>query len=337
LIFFIEFATLSLKQHDLSIKFLSIRYSGGGTLSGLQFSPTRQIILAIDGSEHATAAVNLVQNLPIPKECKITVLTVLIPRNAQYHATLSNLLEQTRIQFELRERAVETVLLTGYPGEQIIKYAAVHKPDLIVLGAKGLRGTIRIFLGGVAQQVVEYAPCPVLIVRAPHTNAKSILFVTDGSAHSQYAIEHLRQCPIPGDAAVTILNVLPPEVTPEMLLRSWPYGIDSLPPIMTTEIEQGFEARAMEEKERGEDLLRQTLDEFSKLKIKAKTVLRRGDAATEILNYADEKQIDLIIAGSRGLSQMRSWLLGSVSSKLTHYATCSVLIVRMPPEGQDLI
>jgi nucleotide-binding universal stress UspA family protein len=300
-------------------------------MSDHRFSPTRRIVLAIDGSEHAMAAVKLVQNLPLVKECKITILTVLIPRNAQYHATLSNLLEQIRIQFEMMDRDVDTVLLTGYPGEQIIKFATEHNPDLIVLGAKGLRGTIRILLGGVAQQVVEYSPCPVLIVRTPHTQAKRVLFVTDGSAHSQYAVEHLGQCPIPEDARVTILHVLPPEMTPDLLIRSWPYGIDALPPVMTTEIEEGLIARAATESEFGEDLLKQTFDDLSNLNIKADTVLRRGDAAEEILNYAEENQIDLIIAGSRGLSQMRSWLLGSVSSKLTHYAECSVLIVKMPP------
>jgi nucleotide-binding universal stress UspA family protein len=302
-------------------------------VSDLQFPHIRQIILAIDGSEHALAAVNLIQNLPIPKDCKITILSVLIPRNAQYHAALSNILEQTKKNLELKKRVVETVLLTGYPGEQIIKFADEHKPDLIVLGAKGLRGTIRIFLGGVAQQVVEYAPCPVLIVRAPHTEAKRILFVTDGSEHSKNAIKHLRQCPIPEDANVTILHVLPPEMTPDMLLRSWPYGIDSLPPVFTKEVEQGLIARSVEEKELGEELLKGTQEEFTNLDIKGKTVLLQGDAATEILNFADENQIDLIIAGSRGLSQMRSWLLGSVSSKLTHYAKCSILIVRMPEEG----
>ena len=54
----------------------------------------------------------------------------------------------------------------------------------------------------------------------------------------------------------------------------------------------------------------------------------RGDAATEIIEYANQNQIDLIVAGSRGLSQMRRLLLGSLSRKLVHYAGCSVLIVK---------
>ena len=45
-----------------------------------------------------------------------------------------------------------------------------------------------------------------------------------------------------------------------------------------------------------------------------------------------EKNIDLVVVGSRGLSQVGGWLLGSVSRKLVHYAGCSVLIVKGMPD-----
>jgi nucleotide-binding universal stress UspA family protein len=61
-------------------------------------------------------------------------------------------------------------------------------------------------------------------------------------------------------------------------------------------------------------------------------VLVRGDAATEIIGYADKENIDLIIAGARGLSSIQGWLMGSVSRKLVHYSNCSVLIVKQPEE-----
>jgi nucleotide-binding universal stress UspA family protein len=66
---------------------------------------------------------------------------------------------------------------------------------------------------------------------------------------------------------------------------------------------------------------------MQKAGVDAASVLRRGDAATEILEYARSQQIDLIIVGSRGLGGMRGWLQGSVSRKLLHYANCSVLVV----------
>jgi len=294
--------------------------------------PTHRVILAIDGSDHAMAAVQFIRNLPLPQDCKITILTVLIPRHAQYHATLEGMLEQTKNLFSQDGRNVETILLTGYPAEQIIQYATTHQPDLLVLGAKGLRGTIRILLGGVAQQVVQYANCPVLIVRAPHTEAKRVLLATDGSEYDQYALQHLNSCPLPKNAAVTAVHVLPPEMTPELLLRSWPYGIDVLPPVLSTEIEESLIERTEEEKKLGDEILRNTREELAKLGIEAKVILRRGDAATEILEYAHEENIDLIIVGSRGLNQIRSWFLGSVSSKITHYSECSVMVVKKVAE-----
>jgi nucleotide-binding universal stress UspA family protein len=61
---------------------------------------------------------------------------------------------------------------------------------------------------------------------------------------------------------------------------------------------------------------------------KATSQLSQGDAATEIIEYAKNASMDLIVVGSRGLSRIRGLLLGSVSRKLVHYAGCSVLIVK---------
>ncbi len=291
-------------------------------------SKNNDVILAVDGSEHAMAAVELLTNLPLPESCNVSVISVLIPRNAQYHATLTHLLEHISNKLNHKGFQIDSHILTGYPAEQIINFAKTHKAKLILLGAKGLRGSIRFFLGGVAQQVVEFAPCPVLIVRAGHTQAKNVLLATDGSDHSLYAVQHLNECPLPRDASITVMHVLPPEMTMETLIRSWPYGIDALPPILSTEIDQSLEDRAREEQREGDALLDHTIHQLSHLDLPLRKELMRGDAATEILSYAEDLDIDLIIAGSRGLNQFRSWLLGSVSNKLTHYANCSVLIVK---------
>lgn len=289
-----------------------------------------EIVLGIDGSDHAMAAVKLLASLPIPQDCKISIISVILPRNTQYATTLDQMLDQVSETLKHKDREVETHLLTGNPAEQIINFAKNKKPKMIILGAKGLRGTFRIFLGGVAQQVVEFAPCPVLIVRADHTEIKNVLLTTDGSEHSLYAIEHLSECPLPKEAKITVLHVLPPVMTMEMLIRSWPYGIDALPPILSSEMDQNLEERASQEEKEGEALLEQTVKDLSYLDQSMEKVLLRGDAATEILNFSEEQNIDLIIAGSRGLNQFRSWLLGSVSNKLTHYANSSVLIVKKP-------
>ena len=51
-------------------------------------------------------------------------------------------------------------------------------------------------------------------------------------------------------------------------------------------------------------------------------------AADEIIKYAKEKAIDLIVVGTKGRSGMTKALLGSVASKVVTYSPCSVLVVR---------
>lgn len=57
-------------------------------------------------------------------------------------------------------------------------------------------------------------------------------------------------------------------------------------------------------------------------------VILLGNPAREIVEFATNLHVDLVVAGTRGRSPERELFLGSVSSALTHRAPCSVLIVR---------
>lgn len=123
------------------------------------------------------------------------------------------------------------------------------------------------------------------------------------------------------------MHVLPPAPSTDMITQTWPLGPE-MPYPMPVQVQAETQVWLGEEEKMGKDLLDRTLQALKTRGIKANSVLARGDAATEIIEYVKENSIDLIVAGSRGLSQMRSWLLGSVSRKLVHYAGCSVLIVK---------
>jgi len=56
--------------------------------------------------------------------------------------------------------------------------------------------------------------------------------------------------------------------------------------------------------------------------------LRQGVPAEELLRAAADEKVDLIVLGSRGLSQVKAFLLGSVSDKVSHHTKCPTLIVR---------
>ena len=58
------------------------------------------------------------------------------------------------------------------------------------------------------------------------------------------------------------------------------------------------------------------------------TFARQGDAANAIVSVATEQAADLIVVGNKGITSARGLLLGSVPSKVSRLAPCSVLIVR---------
>ncbi len=53
-----------------------------------------------------------------------------------------------------------------------------------------------------------------------------------------------------------------------------------------------------------------------------------GVPADEIVRLAQAENVDLIVLGSRGLTEVRAFFLGSVSDKVIHHARCPVLIVK---------
>ena len=62
--------------------------------------------------------------------------------------------------------------------------------------------------------------------------------------------------------------------------------------------------------------------------MQVETVLEQGDYAHEIIEVAKRKDCELIIMGSRGMSPIKELMLGSVSLKVMHHASCPVMVVR---------
>jgi nucleotide-binding universal stress UspA family protein len=259
----------------------------------------------------------------------VTVLRAFGSQQAGELGQLEDALAVTCTRLKERGFQVDSELLLGSPAELITQYAEERKVDLIVLGAKGLRATLGILLGGVAQQVVEYAAHPVLVVRAPYTIIERILLVTDGSPYSDRAAEFLGGFPLPMNIDVRIMHILPPPPIPALIYAHMGEPVLYESPVVSQSLE---EEQAREEKV-GDELLKRTADLLANFGIQSTPVLRRGDAATEIIEYIKEQKIDLTVCGSRGLGRVQSWLTGSVSRKLVHYSGCSVLVVRGEKAG----
>jgi nucleotide-binding universal stress UspA family protein len=288
-----------------------------------------RILLADDGSQHAHTAAILLSSLPLPPQCRVTVLRVFSSQQAAELGLIEKALAQTCAIIKEKGLQVDSELLLGSPAQMITEYAEEHKIDLIVLGAKGLRATFGILLGGVAQQVVEYSACPVLVVRTPYSAIQRILLVTDGSVNSKRAMEYLGEFPLPALLDVRVMHVLPAAPIPPIIYAPTGEPIIFESPVMSEAVKDQQER----EERSGRELLAAVVDTLKGYGIAAVPVLQRGDAATQILEYIKEQKIDLTVSGSRGLTEIQSWLMGSVSRKLVHYSECSVLVVRGPHKG----
>lgn len=65
-----------------------------------------------------------------------------------------------------------------------------------------------------------------------------------------------------------------------------------------------------------------------KSSVKFETILKFGSPANTIISLAKNENFNLIVVGSRGLSGLNEFILGSVSNKVSHAATIPVMIVK---------
>ncbi len=297
------------------------------------FSPNLQhpkrILLAVDGSQNSFYAAELVRDLPLLPTTEIIALAC-YQDESNVHI-YEGLLNQAAQFFHMKGIQIQTRLIFGHPAQGIMEYAAANMPDLIVMGAVGLRATLGILLGGIAQQVVEYACCPVLVVRGPYQGWKKLALLVDGSPASQAAVNYMAGFSLNEETEINVMHILPPVPTPEYVARAWAVPVEAIEPVSLQEIRESLAVQAKEEESCIENtLIKPAVEQLQKAGLRVDCGIRRGDAASEIIEYAKNTPVDCIVAGSRGLSQVRGWLLGSVSRKLVHYAPCSVLIVKTP-------
>jgi nucleotide-binding universal stress UspA family protein len=135
-----------------------------------------RILVAYDGSEPANKAFLFAVDLAKKYEAPLTVLAVSRPPDFAEDVETRAILENSqkhyrRLLASLQQKAaaekidVKLEVTVGHPAEQIITYAERHKIDLIVIGHRGKAFLERWRLGSISHRVLQYAHCPVVVVR----------------------------------------------------------------------------------------------------------------------------------------------------------------------------
>lgn len=136
-----------------------------------------RILIATDGSDRNRAAVE--EALRIGRLCGSTVVAAYVMDLGAFESASADVvigdtwgvIQQEAGEALARVRTMadgvhlETATLEGKPAVEIVRFAAENKIDLIVIGTQGKRGLERLLLGSVAEQVIQSAPCKVLVVK----------------------------------------------------------------------------------------------------------------------------------------------------------------------------
>jgi nucleotide-binding universal stress UspA family protein len=139
---------------------------------------------------------------------------------------------------------------------------------------------------------------------------KSIVVGTDGSPTAERAVERAAELAETLGAKVHVVSAYEPN---------------------SVKVGGGFEERAqwMAAPDSTVDSVLERAIGIMRVKgLDVESYARKGNAAEALLDVADECGADLIIVGNKGMKGARRFLLGSVPDKISHHASCSVLIVR---------
>jgi nucleotide-binding universal stress UspA family protein len=144
----------------------------------------KHMLVAVDGSEPSSRAVDLAADLAAKYAARLTLLTVVgdmerLDSGFETYAKVEHIKDSPLVlQIEgvrnalqgLRDRActkgardVGVEVAFGDAAEQILSYAKGGEADMIVMGNRGHGRLVGLLLGSVAQKVVGLAACPVLV------------------------------------------------------------------------------------------------------------------------------------------------------------------------------
>ncbi len=191
---------------------------------------------------------------------------------------------------------------------------------LVVMSTHGRSGLSHVLLGSVAENIIRYSSCPVLVVKRPEhefidpdTNEihlKKVLYPIDFSKESVGVVEFLKTVAEKHGAEVIVFHAVDVEIPPVYYTA----GIESI-----LQLDPKLN-------ERVERKMRELVGE----KLEGLTVryeVAEGRAVLLIRELALKEEVDLIVMGSAGSHGIGDFLFGSTASRVIQKAVCPVFVV----------
>ncbi len=219
---------------------------------------------------------------------------------------------------------VKGQVVTGYPADEILKYADENDIDLILLSTHGSSGIRRWGLGSVAEKVIHQSRVPIWLVPSQllddiiydRFQERSVLIPLDGSPLAEAILPHIQALTVQrgGETEFVLLFVakLPPV------------------PLITQSREWVDDIAVM--KQAGRDYLDETVQKLKSEGFQARGELIEGDPAEEIVKYAAEHHPRLIAMSTHGRTGFNKFIFSSVTESVAHRLKKTPLFLVGPGE-----
>jgi nucleotide-binding universal stress UspA family protein len=207
---------------------------------------------------------------------------------------------------------VDIFIDVGLDYAEVIRRAEEYKASEIVIASLGKTGLRRALLGSVAEKIIRYAHCPVLVVRP--TEAKGVVVAaTDMSDPSLPAI---RAGAVEAERRKAKLLVV--------------HAVDFRGASILGEIGSFFGGAQQAPDVAALSGAAKTLlvDAMGNLGVKGEVAILDGSASAAVCEYAEKVGAELVVVGTRGRTGLSRLTLGSTAESIVQHAPCSVLAVR---------
>lgn len=297
-----------------------------------------RILFATDGSPGASHALDLLASSFDPSGlATVEVISVVrqpqVPPDHAASATVLALIEQdqrdaaeryvTAAAARLRAGGIEAVgvVRDGHPAQTIITHAAAGRHDLTVLGTRGLSGLRRQMIGSVSGKVARYSPTSVLVARRSG-QIRRILLGYDASPDADEALDLVARLPLKDSPQATVCSsfdvVQPPS--------------SGMAPTMVAQVRAAYGDSLRWAGEAADAMATDAAERLRGRGVAAACRTARGPAHEQLAMIAAETSADLLVVGSRGLSAIQRFLLGSTTAALVVHPPTSVLVARRPAD-----
>ncbi|XGV87334.1 MAG: universal stress protein [Limnothrix sp. BL-A-16] len=137
----------------------------------------KSVLVALDRSALSESEIAMLRSFNLNEQCKVILVHVIPPSSTDLdqpldrpQGTAPDLYREIETQltaYQKRLPCPSTIeIISGEPAAEIVRLANIHRTDLIIIGSRGLSGIDRILQGSVSSDVLEQAPCSVLVVKA---------------------------------------------------------------------------------------------------------------------------------------------------------------------------